>query len=167
MTGKATVILPLLTCAVLFGRGESRPWKMAPLSNAEPQGPIPASLEEVKAEPNPVRRARAGVDFAFVAERNAEAAFSKGDIKGVAAELNAMLESMEIARDSLIASKETPGRNPELYKYVEIRSRKLLIRLEDFEQRLFVENRDLVTAPKARVQEIHDFWFDEVMRRKE
>jgi hypothetical protein len=167
VTRKAIVILPLLTCAVLFGRGESRPWKMDPVSNAEPQGPIPVSLDQVKAESNPVRRAKAGADFAAVAERNAEAVFSKGDIKTVATELNAMQESIEIARDSLIASKETPGRNPELYKYVEIRSRKLLIRLEDFAQRMFVEDRDLVAAPKARVQEIHDFWFDEIMRRKQ
>ena len=140
---------------------------MAPLSNAEPQGPIPVSLEEVKAELNPVRRAKAGADFAAVAERNAETAFAKGDMEAVATDLNAMEESTKIARDSLIASKETPGRNPELYKYVEIRSRKLLIRLGDFEQRMFVEDRDLVAAPKASVQEIHDFWFDEIMRRKE
>ncbi len=159
--------MPLLTCAVLFGRGESRPWKMAPLKTAEPQGPIPASLEEVKAEPNSVRRAEAGADFAAVAERNAETAFAKGDMKVLATELNTMQESIEIARDSLIASKETPGRNPEFYKYVEIRSRKLLVRLEDFAQRMFVEDRDLVAAPKARVQEIHDFWFDEIMRRKQ
>jgi hypothetical protein len=140
---------------------------MAPLSNAEPQGPVPASLDQVKAESNPTRRAKAGADFAAVAERNAESAFSQGDMKVVATELNAMQESIEIARDSLIASKETPGRNPELYKYAEIRSRKLLIRLEDFEQRLFVEERDVVAAPKAKVQEIHDFWFDEIMRRKQ
>ena len=88
-------------------------------------------------------------------------------MKVVAADLNVMQESTEIARDSLIASKETPGRNPELYKYVEIRSRKLLVRLDDFEQRMFVEDRDLVAVPKGRVQEIHDFWFDEIMRRKE
>lgn len=167
MTRKAIVILPLLSCAVLFGRGESRPWKMDPVVNAEPQGPIPVSLDQVKAESNPVRRAKAGADFAAVAEKNAEAAFSKGGMKDVATELNATQESMEIARDSLIASRETPGRNPELYKYVEIRSRKLLIRLEDFAQRLFVEDRDLVAAPKASVQEIHDFWFDEIMRRKQ
>jgi len=29
------------------------------------------------------------------------------------------------------------------------------------------EDRDLVAIPKARVQEIHDLWFDDIMRRKE
>jgi hypothetical protein len=52
---------------------------MDPVSNAEPQGPIPVSLDQVKAESNPARRAKAGADFAAVAERNAEAAFSKGE----------------------------------------------------------------------------------------
>jgi hypothetical protein len=29
-----------------------------------------------------------------------------------------------------------------------------------------VEDRELVAVPKARVEEIHDFWFDAIMGRK-
>lgn len=167
MIRKAIIILPAFACATLFGRGESKPWKMAPISNAEQQVPAPASLDEVRAEPNPERRARAGVDFAVVAERQAEASFSNGDIKDVAAQLNTMKESMEIARDALIASRKTPRHNPELFKYAELRSSKLLIRLEDFERRMFDEDRGVVAVPKDKVQEIHDLWFDGIMGRTE
>jgi hypothetical protein len=127
--------------------------------------PIPASFDQVKAEPNLERRARAAVDFAATAERKAEGAFSNGDMKEVVAELNAMRESMEMTRESLVASRKTPGRNPGLYKYAELRSRELLIRLEDLERRMFVEDREVVAVPKAKVQEIHDFWFEGIMGR--
>jgi hypothetical protein len=76
--------------------------------------PVPVSFDQVKAEPNLERRARAAVDFAATAERKAEAAFSNGDMKEVVAKLNTMRESMEMTRESLIASKKTPGRNPDL-----------------------------------------------------
>jgi hypothetical protein len=127
--------------------------------------PAPASFDQVKAEPNPERRARAAVDFAAIAERKAEAAFSNGDMKQVAVELNTMKECMEMTRDSLVASRKTPGRDPELYKYAELRSRELLIRLEDLERRMLVEDREVVAVPKVRVQEIHDFWFEGIMSR--
>lgn len=128
--------------------------------------PVPTSFDQVKAEPNPERRAKAAIEFAAAAERNAEAAFSSGNMHDAAAQLNTMKDSMEMTRDSLVASRKTPGRNPQLYKYFELRSHELLIRLEDFERRLFIEDRGVVAVPRARVQEIHDFWFDGIMARK-
>jgi hypothetical protein len=128
--------------------------------------PAPTSLDQVKAEPDPERRAKAAIDFAAIAERNAEAAFSNGNLQEVAAELNTMKESMEMTRNSLAASKKTPGRNPQLYKYFELRAHELLIRLEDFERRMLFEDREVVATPKVRVQEIHDFWFEGIMGGK-
>ncbi|MGA2717084.1 MAG: hypothetical protein ABSG41_28700 [Bryobacteraceae bacterium] len=128
--------------------------------------PVPASLDQVRAETDPERRAKAAIDFAATAERNAEAAFSNGNVQDVVAQLNTMKESMEMTRDSLVASRKTPGRNPKLYKYFELRSHELLMRLEDFERRMFLEERDVVAVPKARVQEIHDFWFEGIMGRR-
>ena len=128
--------------------------------------PVPTSLDQVKAEPNPERRARAAVDFAVASEKAAEADFASGDMKALAAELNTMKESMETARDSLVASGKTPGRNPGPYKYAELHARDLLIRLEDLEQRMFLDDRPIVDGPKASVQEIHDAWFDGIMGKK-
>src|SRR5580692_2171484 len=89
--------------------------------------PAPSSLEQVKADPNPDHRAKAAIDYASVAERTAEAAYAKGEMQSVAAELKNVEESFEAAQEAFVASHKTPGRNPAPYKYAELRSRELLI----------------------------------------
>ena len=128
--------------------------------------PAPSSLEQVKADPNPDRRAKAAIDYSFVAEKNAEAAYGKGETESVAAELKKVEESLEAAQEALVASRKTPGRNPAPYKYAEMRSRELLIRMGDLEQKMDIGERDLIAGVKAKVQEIHDAWFEGIMGRK-
>jgi hypothetical protein len=128
--------------------------------------PVPSSLDQVKADPNPDHRAKAAVDYASVAERNAEAAYAKGDAQGVDAELKNVEESMEAAQEALVASRKTPGRNPSPYKYAEMHSRELLIRLGDLEQRMDSSDRNVIAGVRAKVQEMHDAWFEGIMGRK-
>ena len=127
--------------------------------------PAPSSLDQVKAEPNLERRARLAVDYAALAERNAEAAYAKGDADATAAELKNVEESLEMAQEALVTSHKTPGRNPGPYKYAEVRSRELLIRLSDLERRMDVDERGLIAGVTTRVQEIHDAWFEGIMGR--
>lgn len=128
--------------------------------------PAPSSLEQVKSDPNPDHRAKAAVDYSFVAEKNAEAAYDKGEMRGVEAELKNVEATMEAARDALVASGKTPGRNPGPYKYAELRSRDLLIRLGDLEQKMDIADRVFIESVKAKVQEMHDAWFEGIMGRK-
>ncbi|HYA18160.1 MAG TPA: hypothetical protein VEF06_11870 [Bryobacteraceae bacterium] len=128
--------------------------------------PPPASLDQVKAEPNAERRARLAIDFAVTSEKNAEAAYAKGDLEATGTQLKIMAESMELAKTSLAASGRTPGRNPAPYKYAEQRSQETLIRLRDLDQRMEADERDILAAPRSRVQEIHDEWFEGIMERK-
>jgi hypothetical protein len=128
--------------------------------------PPPASLDQVKAEPNAERRARLAIDFAVACEKNAEAAYAKGDLDATGTQLKMMAESMEIAKASLSASGRTPGRNPTPYKYAEQKSQELLTRLRDLDQRMDAEEREIVAAPRAKVQETHDEWFEGIMERK-
>jgi hypothetical protein len=127
--------------------------------------PAPLSLEQVRAEPNPEHRARLAIDYAAVAEKNAEAAYAKGDIDAVSSELKNVAASFDIAQESFVISHKTPGRNPGPYKYAEVRSRELLIRLGDLEQRMDAGERNLIAGVKARIQEIHDAWFEGIMGR--
>src|ERR1700693_788481 len=90
--------------------------------------PPPISLEQVKADPSPEHRARLAIDYAAVAERNAEAADAKGDLDVTSAELKNVAETLKKARKSFFSSHKTPGRNPGPYKYAEMHSRELLIR---------------------------------------
>jgi hypothetical protein len=128
--------------------------------------PLPTSLDQVKAEPNPDRRAKAAVDYAGIAEKNAEAAYGKGDMPGVAAELKKVVESLETAKLALAASGKSPGRSPGPYKYAEMHSRELLIRLGDLEQKMDVAERDSIQGTREKVLELHDAWFDGIMGRK-
>lgn len=127
--------------------------------------PAPATLDQVKSEPNFERRARLAIDYAAIAERNAEAAYMKGDERATAAELKNLEESFEMAQEAFVASHKTPGRNPGPYKYAEMRSRELLIRLGDLERRMEDDERPLIARVKAKIQEIHDAWFEGIMGR--
>jgi hypothetical protein len=128
--------------------------------------PAPSSLDQVKADPNPDHRAKAAVDYASVAEKNAEAAYTKGDTQGVEAELKHVEESLEAAEEAFVAGHKTPGRNPGPYKYAELHSREILTRLGDLEQKMDSSERSVITAVKAKVQELHDAWFEGIMGRK-
>lgn len=128
--------------------------------------PQPSTLEQVKAEPNPEHRARAAVDFAALAEKNAEAAYGKGDLEETSADLKTVEDSMEMAQAAFTASGKTPWRNPGPYKYAELHSRDLLIRLGDLERKMDVSERNIITGVKAKIQEIHDAWFEGIMGRK-
>jgi hypothetical protein len=128
--------------------------------------PPPSSLDQVKAETNAERRARAAIDYAAMAEKNAETAVDKGDMAMLATELKNVEESFEMARDAFAASGKTPGRNPGPFKYAELHSRELLIRLGDLEQRLDASDRDRIEHVKVKIQEIHDAWFEGIMGKK-
>ena len=77
--------------------------------------------------------------------------------------LKDMVDSVELARDSFVASGKRPGRSPGPYKFAEMHSSELLIRLNDLEERMDAAERDAVDGAKMKVQEIHDFWFDGIM----
>jgi hypothetical protein len=128
--------------------------------------PAPSSLDQVKADPNPDHRARAAIDYASVAEKNAEAAYAKGETESVSAELKNMEESLEAAQEAFTAAHKTPGRNPTPFKYAELRSRELLIRLGDLERKMDVGERSVIADVKAKVQAMHDDWFEGIMGRK-
>ena len=87
-------------------------------------------------------------------------------MQNVAAELKNVEESMEAAQEAFVASQKTPGRNPGPYKYAELRSRELLIRLGDLEQKMDSAERSVIAGVKAKVQEMHDAWFEGIMGRK-
>jgi len=127
--------------------------------------PAPLSLAQVKAEPNPEHRARAAIDYAAAAERHAEADYAKGDLAAVSTELKNVSDSFDTAQESFAETHKTPGRNPGPYKYAELHSRQLLIRLGDLEQRMDSGDRTLVADVKAKIQGMHDAWFEGIMER--
>ncbi len=127
--------------------------------------PAPSSLEQVRAELNAEHRARLAIDYAAVAEKNAETAYARGDLDATVAELKNVGETIQTAQEAFVASHKTPGRNPGPFKYAEMRSRELLIRLSDLERRMDLDERGLIAGVKTKVQDIHDAWFEGIMGR--
>jgi len=127
--------------------------------------PAPPSLEQIKAEPNAERRARLAIDFAAVAEHDAESAYAAADLANVDAQLKTTTDAMELAVSSFEASHKTPGRSPAAFKYAEQRSRELLKRLTDLQRRMDAEERGSIDPAIARIQAIHDGWFEGLMGR--
>jgi hypothetical protein len=128
--------------------------------------PPPATLYQVRTEGNPQHRARDAVEFAATAERQAEAAYDKGDTDGVRSDLKTMQDAVELARKSLEATGKNANRHPGPYKFAETRSHEILQRLDDFEHRMDESERPLIEGPKNKVQQIHDAWFDAIMGKK-
>jgi len=127
---------------------------------------MPTTLDQLRTESNPEHRARDAVEFAASAERQAEAAYDKGDTDGVRSDLKTMQDAVELARKSLQASGKNANRHPGPYKFAETRSHELLLRLNDFEHRMDESERPLIEGPKNKVQQIHDAWFDAIMEKK-
>ena len=123
-------------------------------------------LDQIRADVNPERRAKLAVDFAAAAEKNAEAAYSSGDMAAVIAALKNMVAGMELAKEALDQTGKTANRNPGPFKAVELKSQAILERLGDLEKRMDSEERSVLDAARNRVQEIHDAWFDGIMSKK-
>ena len=126
----------------------------------------PLSLDQVRADGNLEHRARMAVEYAMAAERNAEAAYAKGDLAAAGAELKNMAAGVEIAQQALAQTGKSPMRHPGPFKFGELRTQEILVRLGDFEHRMDSDERPLIEGPKMKVQEIHDAWFEGIMSKK-
>ena len=60
----------------------------------------------------------------------------------------------------------TPMRHPGPYKSAELKTQEILVRLADLERRMDAEERAGIEGPRTKIQEIHDAWFDGIMRKK-
>ena len=129
--------------------------------------PAPSSLEQVKSDPNPDHRAKAAVDYASVAEKNAEAAYAKGEMRGVAAELKNVEESHGSGTGRSCRQRENTGPQSRPLQVCGA----ALARTADTAGRSGAENGHrangvLIDSVKAKVQEMHDAWFEGIMGRK-
>jgi hypothetical protein len=128
--------------------------------------PAPLNLDQIRADSNAEHRAHSAIEYSAMAERNAEAAYARGDLPGVKAELKNMADAVELAKVSLDQTGKTALRHPGPYKFGELRTQEMLVRLGDLERKMDAEERPVMEAPKSKVQEIHDAWFDGIMSKK-
>jgi polyhydroxyalkanoate synthesis regulator phasin len=119
--------------------------------------PVQADLASVKAEAKPDKRAGKALDNAQDAFKNARDQYlEKGDMKQASAYLDEMMESVQLAYDSLIATGKNPGKSPKNFKKAEIRTRDLLRKLADFRDQMSALDRDGIDKIRESIQKIHD-----------
>ena len=61
---------------------------------------------------------------------------------------------------------KTPQKHAGPYKSAELKTQEMLVRLGDLEKRMDADERNLLEAPRNKVQEIHDAWFEGIMSKK-
>ena len=128
--------------------------------------PGPPSIDQVRSEPNLERRAKLAIEFAAAAERRAEAAYTAGNVPLTTSELKDTALGVELAQLAFEQTGKTPMRHPGPYKSAELKTQEILVRLADLEKRMDAEERAGIEGPRIKIQEIHDAWFDGIMRKK-
>ena len=129
-------------------------------------GPPEDGVARAQAEPNPEKRARAALDNADEALRQAREAYAKGDDAAVKARLEEVQRSVELADSSLRQTGKNPSRSPKHFKFAELRTRELTRKLESFRDQMSVADRSVAERVLESVQKIHDALLNDIMGKK-
>lgn len=128
-------------------------------------GGLRAGLVEVRAVANPEQRAQRALDNAMTSVKSAQSDYAAGNTEAAGKDLHEVEESVDLARASLAASGKTARKNPGAYKRAETQSRVLLRRIEGLEQSMDFDDRKLVDGAKAKAQEAHDKWLEDLFAK--
>jgi hypothetical protein len=138
------------------------PW----LACGQPAAQAGDELGRIQSEPNAEKRARAALDNADEALKQARDAYASGDSTGTATRLDEVQQSVELAESSLKQTGKNPSRSPKPFKQAELRTRGLLRRLDGFREQMSVVDRPAAERVMATVQKIHDALLEGIMGKK-
>jgi hypothetical protein len=128
-----------------------------------PEGTPADDLARVQAEPHADKRAHMALDNADDALKQAREAYDKGDNEAVAARLQEVERSVELAESSLKETGKNPSRSPKHFKYAELKTRDLLRKLNGFREAMSVADRAPLEQVIGTVQKVHDALLDAIM----
>ena len=119
-------------------------------------GCLRADLKPALAESNLGKRSKLALDNAAAALKAAREAYATGDNQKVAAAADEILQSVDLAYESLMKTGKNPRNSPRWFKAAEISTRDLSKKLETFQRDMDFADRPLLDKVKARVQQVHD-----------
>jgi phytoene dehydrogenase-like protein len=119
-------------------------------------GCLRADLKPALAESNLGKRSKLALDNAAVALKAAREAYGKGDNEKVAAMVDEIQQSVDLAYDSLMQTGKNPRNSPRWFKPAEISTRDLSKKLDTFQRDMDYADRAMLDKLKARVQQVHD-----------
>jgi len=129
---------------------------MAVLAIGLAPGALRADLTQAMAEHDLGRRSKLALENAEAALKAARADYERGENDKVAAGIAEVVQSVDLAADSLNKTGKNPRSSPKWFKQAEIQTRDLLKRLDTFQRDMSFADRPMLDKAKARVQEVHD-----------
>ena len=133
------------------------------LLTGAPEGTPADDLARLQSEPHPDKRAHLALDNADDALKQARDGYDKGDGEAVAARLQEVEHSVELAQSSLKQTGKNPSKSPKHFKYAELKTRDLLRKLDAFREAMSVADRPALDHVIGAVQKIHDNLLDGIM----
>jgi hypothetical protein len=122
-------------------------------------------LASVKSEANLEKRSELALTNANTALDSARDAYGQGDLEKTQANLNEVMDSVDIAYQALSDTGKDP-RKDRFFKRAEMRTRELIRRLEGLGQTMSVADRETVDKVREEVSEIHDNLLKGIMSKK-
>ena len=117
---------------------------------------VHADLKTVMAEQDLGKRSKLALDNASAALKNAREAYNNDQKDQLSAAVNEILESVNLASESLKATGKNPRKSPKWFKQAEIATRDLLKKMETFQHDMSFEERGVLDKARTRTQEVHD-----------
>lgn len=127
---------------------------------------LAADLKQIQNEPNLERRARLDLEYADEAFVEAKTAYAAGEVAKAQLALQNVQAGVEAAHEALEATGKDARRHTRPFKMAETMTHDLLRKLEGLANSMDFEDRKIIEGPKAKVQEIHDQWLDEIILGK-
>ena len=119
-------------------------------------GLLHADLRTALAEPDLGKRSKLALDNAAAALKTAREAYSKDNKDALTAAATEIVDSVNLASESLKATGKNPRRSPKWFKQAEIATRDLLKKIDTLQHDMSFEDRNVLDKAKARTQEVHD-----------
>jgi hypothetical protein len=117
---------------------------------------VHADLKTVMAEQDLGKRSKLALENATAALKNAREAYNNDQRDQLSAAVNEILESVNLASESLKATGKNPRKSPKWFKQAEIATRDLLKKMETLQHDMSFEERGVLDKARTRTQEVHD-----------
>ena len=127
---------------------------------------IAADLKEIQKDPNLERRAKLALEHAEESFSRAKSDYAEGKSDTASAALQDIQASVEVARDALGATGKNPRKHTGPFKSAETVTHYLLRKLDGLANSMDFDDRKLIDGVKAKVQEVHDQWLEDIITGK-
>ena len=124
-----------------------------------------AEFAALKAEPNLEKRARKALEFSLASIDRVLEAYQSGNPQAVEDILAKMLEAVELAHESLVATGKAARRRPKHFKRAEIQTRRLLNQIDNLSRNLHFDERAALGPVRRRVSEINGQILEAIMSK--